>query len=58
MFKGGNQSYPGDKEEWRFANKPYKKSPLPVVDYDLPSLYEEMKIKGAWDAWPVVFRPF
>jgi len=45
----------GGSHKRLYVNKFYKKSSLPEVDYDLPSLYEKMKINDPWSLWPQVF---
>ena len=45
----------GGSHKRLYVNKFYKKSTLPEVDYDLPSLYEKMKINDPWSLWPQVF---
>lgn len=45
----------GGSHKRLYANKLYKKSTLPEVDYDLPSLYEKMKQYDPWSLWPQVF---
>ena len=44
----------GGSRKWIYNNKNYKKSNLPIVDYDLPSLYEKMKMNDPWSLWPQV----
>ena len=59
--QGGREKQGGLEKRYilpPFVNKPYKKSKLPSVDYDLPALYEQMNIKDPWEVWPNVFRPF
>lgn len=51
---GGSQKMGGSHKRL-YVNKFYKKSTLPEVDYDLPSLYEKMKINDPWSLWPQVF---
>lgn len=44
----------GGSSKWIYKNKNYKKSNLPVVNYDLPSFYKKMKINDPWSLWPQV----
>ena len=53
--KGGNGFPRSEDKKWPYLNKPYKKSIMPVVDYDLPALYEEMRLRDPWGAWPNIF---
>jgi len=38
----------------KYVQPSYKRSPLPVIDYDPAALYTLMQKNGPWDAWPNV----
>ena len=52
ISRGGTHAARGGTQ--KYVKPLYKRSPLPVVDYDPAALYTLMQKNGPWSAWPDV----